>query len=155
MAKTGSAKGVPKPKKNLDTGFSGRLKAAMKHGGFTSVPDLARATHCTRQALYPYFSGGKSQIDVFLLFALAEACNVSVKWLFTGQGLMGRFRAITANESAILDLFHALPDPLKDAWVSQGQFLLKLAPPAPSTKFPFNLVKKAWRYFFVLGGNIC
>lgn len=142
MAKTGSPKGVSKPKKNLDPGFSGRLSAAMKHGGFTSIPALAKAADCTRQAIYPYLNGGKSQIDTFLLFALAEACQVSVRWLFTGDGGIGRYRQLSPKESAVLTLFEALPEALQDAWYTHGEALLKATPSPPSREFPYKLVKK-------------
>ncbi len=142
MAKTGSAKGVPKPKKNLDPEFGKRLKAAMRHGGYESVPGLAKAADCTRQAIYPYLTGDKSQIDTFLLFQLAEACNVSVRWLFTGQGPMGRYLPLGLEEMALLTLFNSLPDALKEAWITHGEALRSLTPTAPSKEFPYKAVKK-------------
>ena len=142
MAKTGSAKGIPKPKKNLDPQFGERLKAAMKHGGYQSVPALAKAADCTRQAIYPYLSGDKSQIDTFLLFQLAETCNVSVRWLFTGKGPMGRYPPLSTKETALLTLFKALPEALQDAWFTHGEALRSLTPAGPSKEFPYKVVKK-------------
>lgn len=142
MAITGSRKGTPKPKKNLDPHFGDRLKAAMKHGGYYSVPALAKAAKCTRQAIYPYLSGAKSQIDTFLLFQLAETCNVSVRWLFTGQGPIGRYPPLGPEETAVLALFNALPKALKEAWITHGEALRSLTPAAPSKEFPYKLVGK-------------
>lgn len=141
MVKPGSPKGVPKPKRNLDADFSGRLKVAMKHGGFASIPSLAKAANCTRQAIYPYLNGAKSQIDAFLLFDLAEACHVSVSWLFNGSGHIGQPHPLDPKEQAVLALFKSLPEALQDAWYTHGEALRNLLPAAPSREFPYKKVK--------------
>lgn len=113
----------------------------MKHGGYTSVPELAKAAKCTRQAIYPYLSGGKSQIDSFLLFQIAEACGVSVRWLFHGEGPIGKYKALSPREDAVLALFNALPGPLQDAWFTHGEALRSLTSSAPSKQFPYKSLK--------------
>ena len=56
----------------------------------TSIPELARNVGCTRATLHNYRLGKNTTIEALLLFEIADALNVSTRWLLTGDGDMDR-----------------------------------------------------------------
>lgn len=107
----GSKKGQAKPpKRPLDPHFKDRLLKAL--GGDTArVSAVAKTVGCTPATLYAYLRGGKTNVEALLLFALADALDVSARWLATGKSrltpkeslLLRRYRAAEDDEKVIID----------------------------------------------------
>ena len=137
----GSPKGQPKPSKRvLDAGFPKRFGGAFAQRPGLSVPQLATEVGCTRAALHNYLNGKNKTIEALLLFLLADALNVSARWLLTGQGAMGREESLTPDQARVLQTFSQLANEgLRDHWISQGENLLRLQPSlVPTVADPFN-----------------
>lgn len=93
-----------------------------------SVQALATKVGCTKQALYNYLRGDSKQIEVFLLFDLADQLNISARWLLLGDGPPGKGQQLTPEDQRVLNLSALLSDGQRDLWLSQGEEIRKRAP---------------------------
>jgi transcriptional regulator with XRE-family HTH domain len=82
--KPGAKKNVTKPVQwSVDPAFPERLKKAMK--GMTAA-ELARRTGATRAVIGQYLKlGEKKNPHPLIVFAIADALEVSPRWLLTGS----------------------------------------------------------------------
>lgn len=86
--------GMARPKtlkRQLDPGFSQRLKTQLQAKGWTNS-ELARRAKCTRAAIGVYLNGQPKLIEAFLLFAIADALGVEPRWLLFGPSPQAPFR---------------------------------------------------------------
>lgn len=130
--KPGSKKGQPKPlKRTLDNHFRQRLDAAMTTRG-VSIPKLAQLAECSRQVLHKYVNpkyAQPKQIETFLLFRIADALEVSPRWLLlAGQSTMDKERSLGTEENRALNTFAHLDQDARDEWIRQGEFLAQRQP---------------------------
>lgn len=146
--KPGAKKGQPKPlKRMLDVGFRQRLAAAMKSGG-VDVPELARRAECSRQVVHKYVNQKyplPKQIEAFLLFRIADALEISPRWLLLpSQTEMAREISPTPDQMHALNILTQLDDASKDQWFQEGEFhaarqpqvVATTARPFPKAKTP-------------------
>ena len=67
--------------------------------GSRKAPEVARLAKCTRAAVLNYLKPGKRNIEALLLFDLADALDVSPRWLLTGER---RKTGLAPDEIAVL-----------------------------------------------------
>lgn len=141
-------KGSTKPLKHqLDVHFNERLRDAMRFAGYTAghnreldVTRLAARVKCSRMVIHNYLKAGKSKAsNAVLLFEIADALDVSARWLITGKGDMRREQALTPEQSALLNLHSLMSEAARAAWLTQGENLRALQPNlVPTTGDPYG-----------------
>lgn len=116
----GSPKGQAKPpKRRLDPGFPGRLKKAMAAVKVNDA-ELARRAGRTRAVIGQYLAGDKTSIDGLLLFDVADALDVSGRWLVKGDALPGKGRPLDVEQHQVLDLHSDLKPPDRPPWINMA-----------------------------------
>ena len=105
-----------------------------------TVPDLARATGCTRAVVHNYLAGKNKTVEAHLLFALADQLDISARWLLTGHGHMARERALEPDQLRVLQTYSQLgSEGARDLWIAQGEEILRRQPELMATRAdPFN-----------------
>lgn len=139
-AKTGPKKGVPRAlPRRLDDQFASRFSQAMAIKQFTEIT-LAKAVGCTKQAIFKYLKGESRTIEALLLLQLADAMNVSARWLLTGEGEVSRPYELNPEQLRCLNVLARMPmEQMRDRWISIGEDLANIQPPLfPSAADPFR-----------------
>lgn len=118
----GSPIGQPKPpKRKLDPQFAKRMRETMKSFEPPLSPAaLARKAGCSRMTIGNYLRG-KMNVDALTLFAVADALDVSPRWLLTGQGLPGKGRPLDVQQHRTLEVYEMLTPEWRDYWLDQGE----------------------------------
>lgn len=99
--------GVPENKR-MDT-FGRRLRAQRKARGWT-MPELAKRAHCLKQNIFDIESGKQKECKMLLLYELADALQVSPRWLATGEGTQRNTGPMSDEERDLIFLIRGLPD---------------------------------------------
>lgn len=129
-AKSGPRKGVPRAlPRRLDDQFASRFSQAMAIKQFTEIT-LAKAAGCTKQAIFKYLKGESRTIEALLLLQLADAMNVSARWLLTGEGEVSRPHQLNPEQLRCLNALSRLSvEEVRDGWISYGESLAGIQPP--------------------------
>lgn len=103
-----------------------RIKLGCANAGIVSDSDLSRRMGINRQTVNRWTTGKGDKIQPEMLVKLADALNVSLRWLATGTGEMAKEARLTHQEIEILALWKSLPSAARDHWLSQGRDLASL-----------------------------
>lgn len=129
-----------------DATLAGRIRLGMAQAGLRSVSDLARKMKVNRQTVHRWVDGQGEKLTPEMLFNLADALNVSPKWLALGPPESPvPPRQLDPDTTEIIQIKEALEraknDEALSQWVSHGRTLVKILAPA-STSNPFPIKNK-------------
>lgn len=92
-----------------------------RHNPPLTNAELARRASVERATIGDYLGGEKTSMDALVLFQVADALDVSARWLLTGDGLPGRGRPLATDQHRTLDLYSALPPHWRTHWLDHGE----------------------------------
>lgn len=119
----------------VGTTFSSRLKISRKAAGLT-LDALAKKVGCTKGLLSQYESGAVKLPRADIAFGLADALEVSARWLTLGSGTQTQVKGIVDDEAYLLLVYRALPTELKDHLGRVAQSLADASATAPTRASP-------------------
>jgi transcriptional regulator with XRE-family HTH domain len=124
---------MAKPKISL----SERVQDAAAIKGVHTPAQFADYLKVGRQIGHKWWKGNTPNIRAADLFLIADALQVSPRWLLTGEPPMTGGKPPTKEEQRALDLYRALPEAWREDWISDGNRTLERLNIAPSVANPF------------------
>ena len=130
---SGKMLGMRKPKTTL----SERIQDAARVQGIHTPAEFADRLKVGRQIGHKWWKGNTPNLRAADLFRIADALQVSPRWLLAGDAPMTRGKPPTPDEQRALDLYRALPEGWREDWISDGNRTLERLNVAPSVANPF------------------
>jgi len=106
-----------------------RIQQRRKELGM-SLEQLARRVGCSKQTIGGYETGATKTVSMNVLFPLADALDVTPRWLAMGVGGRHAFNLIDEDERELIATFRTLPPAMR-------KHLLHSATSLASTVLPF------------------
>lgn len=114
------------------TSFAGRIKIGMAVKGIKSGQGLANAINSVvpelkinRKITASWLSGPFKNIRLDRFIALAQALDMDPEWLATGKGEAQRTRRVTLAHERLIEMYEALPEPMRRVWLRCGDMMLE------------------------------
>lgn len=105
--------------------FAGRIKIGMAAQGIAGASELARRMKLRRQTVQKWLSGEVSKIEPENLIKLAQILDMDPEWLATREGEPQRKGRVTLEQKRLIELYNALPEQLRRAWMRSGDAMLQ------------------------------
>jgi len=113
-----------------------RIKQRRKALGL-SLEQLAKRIGCSKQTIGGYETGATKTVSMNVLFPLADALDVTPRWLAMGQGDMQAFNLVDEQERELVATYRMLPAAVKKHLVQSATSLAEtLLPSPPFPKVP-------------------
>lgn len=125
--------------KQAPTTLAKRLRQAreefgQKRGHPMTQGELAKLVGCSRQFLNNLETGHSKELGADLAICIADALNVSIRWLVRGDPLRGYYKLTPAEEAGLV-AFRALPPALQKHFYESVKTLSAIQP-TPDNPFP-------------------
>jgi transcriptional regulator with XRE-family HTH domain len=102
------------------------------------MPELARRATCSKQNIFDIESGKAKEAKMLLLYRLADALQVSPRWLATGKGTQRNTGPMSDAERDLVFLMRQLPDGARKYLLERAEALAVESAVKPSTTAPFG-----------------
>src|SRR5690348_5647821 len=113
-------------KRAEESTLKGRLRIAMAHAGIAKASDLSRKLRLPPQTVSSWLTGEREALTPKLLFKVADALNVSPRWLALGPPTsLTPPRTLTPQEEEVLQIKQALEGEVRDQWISSGRTMVR------------------------------
>ena len=112
-----------------------------------SLEQLARRVGCSKQTIGGYETGATKTVSMNVLCPLADALDVTPRWLAMGHGGRHAFNLVDEDERELIATFRTLPPAMKKHLLHSATSLagtvlpLPAFPPLPLGTTPFDARK--------------
>lgn len=123
------------------TTLAERIKIGRAHAGIASQSDLARKMRVNRQTVSRWCTGEGTKPEPEMLVKLADALQVSVRWLAIGDGNINKREELSEQEREFVILLRLLHPAAKEHCLNQIRDLVKMVGENGATN-PFGVRRK-------------
>jgi transcriptional regulator with XRE-family HTH domain len=103
-----------------------RIRAAMLAAGYANPGMLARRLKLPRQTVHRWLAGGIKNMTYDNLFALADALNVSARWLALGDVDPSKYLLKDEQEVEMMAVMREMSPRTRAQWLAVGRSLLEV-----------------------------
>lgn len=118
----------------MRTSVSSRIRDAMLAQGVANPAELSRRIDLPRQTVHRWLNGDTKNMSVENLFRLADALNVSARWLALGDVEPSKYVIKNETEVEMMSIMKEMSPLTREQWLAIGRSLLAVQTGGRPTK---------------------